>query len=60
MKKIGASLYFAMLILLVVLIFTIIPNFQELWQDSSFWLFVGCVILVAGASIYTTRKQRTP
>jgi len=60
MNKIGASLYFAMLILLVVLIFTIIPNFQELWQDGSFWLFVGCVVLVAGASIYTTRKQRTP
>jgi hypothetical protein len=57
MKKIGASLYFAMIIVLLIGIFAVAPNFKELWADGTFWIYVAVLVLVAGASIYTTNQK---
>lgn len=55
-KEIGGSLWFAMILTLIIGIFVVIPNFDELWSDGTFWLFMAVVVIVA-ASVVVTKQQ---
>jgi len=56
-KRIGASLYFAMFIALIIGIFAIAPNFKELWEDGTLWIYFGVLVLITGAVIITTNQK---
>ena len=56
MKKLGL-LWATMALLVFIGLVVIVPNFQDLWEDHSFWYFVAAVVTVAAASIYTTYRK---
>jgi membrane-bound metal-dependent hydrolase YbcI (DUF457 family) len=55
-KQIGGSLWFAAILTLIIGIFVVIPNFNELWSDGTFWLFVA-VAGIVGTSMVVTKQQ---
>jgi hypothetical protein len=55
-KQIGGSLWFAAILTLIIGIFVVIPNFNELWSDGTIWLYV-VVVGIVGTSMVVTKSQ---
>lgn len=57
-KKIGGSLWFAMILMILITAWNLITDFQLLWEDKTFWIYVAVILGIAAAAIITTRKPK--